>query len=630
MNKKISIWQFVAGSVLAAGIFIIDLSLPLGVASGVPYVALVCLGAWFSKPVHVIFLAFISTALTILGYFFSEIGGVLWVVLINRCLALFAVWITALLLVHLKSSGANLAKSEQRFQDIAEASFDRIWEMDENYRYIFVSNSVVLSKLGERSPSAFIGKTLWEILGAPPETDEQMSAFKDVLCKKSRFQAFRVRMHINDARDSIREISGKPLFDVKGHFLGYRGSSRDITAQVIAEEKFQTSETLLRRAQKMEAIGQLTGGIAHDFNNILGIVLGNLEIIQTYPPGDSRISKRIGVAKKSIERGAGITRKLLGFSRKDPHAVKIVDINGPINKLLDLVTKSLTVSINVNTHLAEDLWTVEIDPGDFEDVILNLALNARDAMPGGGKLRIETENKILDEEFVKNNPKATTGSFVLVSISDTGIGMTDEVMDKVFEPFFTTKDESKGTGLGLSMVYGFVERSGGFVTIDSEIGTGTVFQLFIPRTTKNETDLYRALIPTGNLPQGREKILIVDDEKDLSDIAAYKLSELGYKTLVVEDGPSAIKILEQERDVDLLFSDVVMPNSMNAYELALKVHKRHPQIKILLTSGYDRKLEEVAKNDDPFLVKLNKMQLKKPYNLSDLAIAIRRELDEEL
>lgn len=394
--------------------------------------------------------------------------------------------------------------------------------------------------------------------------------------------------------------------------------------------KLAELENRLSHSQRLEAVGQLTGGIAHDFNNILGIVLGNLEIIQSLPPGDSRITDRIDVARRSIERGAEITRKLLGFSRKDAHEMQLVDINGSVNNLLDLITKSLTVSIGIKTYLANDLWTVEIDPGDFEDAILNLALNAHDAMPDGGTLTIETANKVLDEEYVRHNPNAAVGSFVLVTISDTGTGMTDEIKSKIFEPFFTSKEVGKGTGLGLSMVYGFVERSGGFITIDTAIDKGTAFQLYIPRAIENEISVDEPEVTPDNLPRGHEKILIVDDEEGLRDIAAFYLGELGYKTFIAEDGPSALKTLKQERDIDLLFSDVVMPNFVSGYALARKAHEGFPQLKILLTSGYDKKLDKTEISDAPFLMSLHKTQLKKPYAISELAIAIRKALDEKL
>ncbi|MEH6405563.1 MAG: ATP-binding protein [Sneathiella sp.] len=508
--------------------------------------------------------------------------------------------------------------SDNRFRDFAESSSDWFWEMDANLRFSFISDRY--EQITGRNAADLIGSKRW---GIESQTNplQDWEPHKSDMYARRPFKNFAFTIETKDKKLMHIHTSGVPVFSQDGKFTGYRGSTTDVTEQ-------KNLEIQLQQAHRLEAVGQLTGGIAHDFNNILGIVSGNLEIVQRLPLDDSRIPGRLDVARKSINRGAEITRKLLGFSRKNSYAVQLVDLNDSVNSLLELVTKSLTVSIDVKAHLANDLWSVEIDPGDFEDVFINLALNARDAMPDGGKLTIETENKILDKKFVERNSQAATGNFVLISIRDTGTGMTKNVADKVFEPFFTTKEVGKGTGLGLSMVYGFVERSGGFITIDSEIGWGTAFHLFIPQAGKNETDLTVPEIASGDLPPGDERILIVDDEEGLRDIAVFNLGELGYKTIVAEDGPSALTILEQDPDIDLLFSDIVMPNFMNAYELAQKVHQSHPQLKILLTSGYDRKLSDIENSDDPFLIKLNKSQLNKPYSTSELAIAIREALDE--
>jgi len=511
-------------------------------------------------------------------------------------------------------------QSDDRFRDFAESSSDWFWEMDANLQFSFISDRY--EEITGHSTADLIGSKRWDI-ASKPDLLQDWDKHKSDLYARHSFRNFSYTIETKDKKLMQINTSGVPIFDQGGEFKGYRGSTTDVTEQ-------KSLEMQLHQSRRLEAVGQLTGGIAHDFNNILGIVSGNLEIVQSLPPDDSRIPHRLDVAIKSINRGAEITRKLLGFSRKNPHELQFVDLNVSVNNLIDLITKSLTVSIEVKTDLADGLSPVKIDPGDFDDVILNLALNARDAMPDGGKLTIETENKKLGKKFVQRNSQAVIGNFVLVSIRDTGTGMTENVADKIFEPFFTTKEVGKGTGLGLSMVYGFVERCGGFITIDSEIGRGTTFHLFIPQAGNNETDLTVPDISNGDLPTGDEKILIVDDEEDLRNIAAYNLGELGYKTICSEDGPSALKMLEQEPYIDLLFSDVVMPNDMNAYELAQKAHKSHPHLKMLLTSGYDKNLSDINNIDDPFLIKLNTTQLKKPYSVSELAVAVRRALDEEL
>jgi PAS domain S-box-containing protein len=388
-------------------------------------------------------------------------------------------------------------------------------------------------------------------------------------------------------------------------------------------------EGQLRQSQKMDAIGQLTGGIAHDFNNIIGIVMGNLELLQSQVASDAKTLKSVNSALKGAERGASLTRKLLGFSRKSAAEVKLTNVNDFIKSLHGLIAKSLTPSIAVEEHLAADLWPVEIDPGDFEDVLLNLSLNARDAMPNGGALVIETANKTLDEEYIKRNPKAPAGEFVTISVSDTGSGMTDEVREKIFEPFFTTRDRGKGTGLGLSMVYGFVQRSRGYVKVYSEIGEGTTFYIYLPRAQEKAPSDEETIDISDSVPGGNETILIVDDEVDLMDVAVAFLEGLGYKTLRATGGKQALKILEENEDIDLLFSDVIMPGGLDGFKLALAAMKILPTLKILLTSGLTRRHQAHANGENAAVVVLTDKMLHKPYNESELATAIRNTLDNK-
>ena len=398
---------------------------------------------------------------------------------------------------------------------------------------------------------------------------------------------------------------------------------------VITAKKVNEAARHLNQAQKMETVGLLTGGIAHDFNNILGIVLGTLELLQRRVAGDPGMSAQIQKAIHGTQRGVSITRKLLGFSRQDAGAVKLTKVNAFIDSLRELIARSLTPSIKVEQNLTADLWPVEINPGDFEDVILNLALNARDAMPDGGTLVIETANKILDEAYARRNPSARAGEFVMVSLSDTGAGMTDEVREKIFEPFFTTKEQGKGTGLGLSMVYGFVQRSGGHIIVYSEVGEGTSFHLYLPRAREKASgDEEPVDIPDGPPSRGSECILVVDDEQDLVDLAATILESLGYKTFCASDGEQALKLLEDHEEIDLMFSDVIMPGRLDGYKLALAARKISPALKILLTSGFTKKREESLRGESA-VAELTGNLLSKPYTLSELAAGIRRTLDQE-
>jgi PAS domain S-box-containing protein len=394
-------------------------------------------------------------------------------------------------------------------------------------------------------------------------------------------------------------------------------------------EKF-TNEIALRRAQKMEAVGQLTGGIAHDFNNILGIVIGNLELLQATVIGNDKALDRIKKALKGALRGADITRRLLSFSRDKTQECQRINVNNVIGDMDDLITKSLTVSIEVLTYLADDLWLINIDPGDVEDAILNLSLNAKDAMPEGGSLFIETSNKVFDDRYVRANPGSSRGDFVMISVSDNGTGMTEEVKELVLEPFFSTKEPGKGTGLGLSMVYGFVKRSGGHIKIYTELGEGTTFNLFLPRAREEVQLDNQKEKSTTVLPRGTQTILIVDDEEALVDVATEYLNDLGYSVLTALDAKQALRVIEDNNNIDLVFSDVIMPGGMDGYQLADVVHKTHPKIKTLLVSGFTKNREELMGTDNEYLHKLTVNRLQKPYSRSELAIAIHNNLNESI
>lgn len=410
---------------------------------------------------------------------------------------------------------------------------------------------------------------------------------------------------VHEMGDIERNANGEPVKML--------GVVRDISRRRKAEGQ-------LRHSQKMEAVGQLTGGIAHDYNNILGIVQGNFEILARTLADDEKAMKRINTGLKGVSRGADLTRKLLNFASKEVSETETILVNDLIREIEDLIIKSLTVSIEIEFRLDGDVWNIDVNPGDLQDVIVNLSLNARDAMPEGGKLTIETKNIVMDE----GNSVGFSGEFVMLVVSDTGHGMTPEVKERILEPFFTTKKKNKGTGLGLSMVYGFVQRSNGHIRIVSEVGTGSVFQLYLPRDIKQ--DLNKDDDPTKiEIPlTGSETILVVDDEDALRDVAEMYLQDLGYKILSAENGPQAIDILSRHPEIDLLFSDIVMPGGVDGYKLAIEAHDKYPELKILLTSGFTNEREYLAGIENVYLKRLNSNLLKKPYNELELSIAVRR------
>lgn len=390
--------------------------------------------------------------------------------------------------------------------------------------------------------------------------------------------------------------------------------------------KRKQAEKSLQRSQKMDAIGQLTGGIAHDFNNIMGIILGNLELLKGELPKESdKALTRIDGIYNAGQRAVDLTRQLLSFSSSKPSKQNVININDLVEKIKNLIARSVTPGIVVTQQLAENLWLTKIDPGEFEDVMLNLSINARDAISGHGQLNISTRNVDLNDTFSELIPNASSGEYVELAISDNGEGIAAELQERIFEPFFTTKEEGKGTGLGLAMVYGFVQRSGGFIDVVSKPGVGTTFKLFLPRV-KGQDSLVTEVSDNTKilLPKGTETLLIVDDEEALLVLARAFLEGMGYKVFTATNGVQALEKLRQQPGVDLLFSDVVMPGDINGYELAKMASDEFPDVKILLTSGYTGKLtvdSQISQLD------LQAALLNKPYSQQELAIRVRAVLD---
>lgn len=412
------------------------------------------------------------------------------------------------------------------------------------------------------------------------------------------------------------ELTISPVLDSAGEISHFISIKQDISKRRAIEEA-------LRRSQKMDAIGQLSGGIAHDFNNQLSIILGYLDIIQNTSPTTEQIGKYAATATIATSRCVELTRQLLAFSRKQPMDVFSINLNRLLKDQQIIIARSVTPQINIEYFLADDLWITEINPGEFDDAIINMAINSRDAMPNGGNLSIETSNKTIDKSDTENNGAIAPGDYVKVSIIDTGSGMDEKTLEHIFEPFFTTKSVSKGTGLGMSMVYGFVERYKGHINIKSELNTGTSINLFLPRSRKKE-EPKKSISKKNETPSGNETILIVDDEADLLNLANNFLQSLGYNTYTAIDAKQALKTLSSKKDIQMLFSDVVMPGSLNGYELAKKATEIKPDIKILLTSGFTS--QSISKNNlDHFSNNL----LNKPYRKNELAERVRLVFDEK-
>ncbi len=404
--------------------------------------------------------------------------------------------------------------------------------------------------------------------------------------------------------------------------VGRLRRSNEILEQKVAERTAALRETEHRfiQAQKMEAVGSLTGGLAHDFNNLLGIIIANLDLLQPVTKelqdADEFVSEALGAAL----RGADLTRRLLAFARKQPLKPECVALNELIAGLAKLLGRTLGEHIEIELALAPDIWEITVDPFQLESAITNLATNARDAMPRGGRIVIATKNAHLDAEYAAQHAEVTPGDYALIELSDTGTGMAPEVLSHIFEPFFTTKERGRGTGLGLSMVFGFIKQSGGHITVYSEIEKGTTFRLYLPRHVGGEPATLTATAGQ-TIRGGIETILVVDDNGKIRQAVTKQLTQLGYRVIEAENGRAALAILETAESIHLLFSDVIMPGGIDGFELAAEATKRKPGLKVLLTSGFP---EGFGKTTQPML---GCRMLSKPYRSAQLAHALRELLD---
>ncbi len=426
------------------------------------------------------------------------------------------------------------------------------------------------------------------------------------------------------------------ILSIAAHFAGrLRADAAALNHEIKLRKAAE--ETLLQ-SQKLEAIGQLTGGVAHDFNNMLTVVLGNLEAMrrriakasddQIAPPFAAVMEKSIGNAMHAGESGANLVRRLLTFARRQALDPQPLDLNGLVSGLSEMMRRTLGESVEVQVVLGAGLWKTFADPSETETALLNLVVNARDAMPDGGRLTIETANTSLDKHYVARFGDVEAGQYVLLSVTDTGVGMAPETLAHIFEPFFTTKAEGKGTGLGLAMVYGLVKQSGGHILLYSEPGEGTSVKIYLPRFIEaagvSTPDAASSPEEEAAPPRARddETVLLVEDNEGVRDYAVAMLRDLGYRVIEANDAPAALKVLESDEKIDFVFSDVVLPAGMNGAALAKEVARLRPGLPVLLTTGYTR--NAILKDgfpDSPAQL------LNKPYTMRDLAGKLRDMLD---
>ena len=468
----------------------------------------------------------------------------------------------------------ELRRSDLRFIDFAAASADWFWEMDADLKFTFVSENT--EAVTGHPPEWHLGKTRSEVLGQESEP-ELWAEHLRTLEERHPFRRFEFKRVTKSGEQMWLSISGMPVFADDGAFLGYRGAGSNVTERKLWEQR-------VLRAQRMEAIGQLTGGVAHDFNNLLAVIIGNAEALEQKIPSNEDVSRGTGAIKKAVNRGASLTYRLLAFARQQPISPIAADVNELNAGLDDMLRRTLGEKINLEFAGAPGLWPALIDAHQFEDALLNLTINARDAMANGGSLRIETSNVTLDEAYANRHEEVSPGDYVMVSVTDTGAGMSPETQEKIFEPFFTTKDVGEGSGLGLSMVYGFIKQSKGHISVRGALGQGTTIDLYLPRSHEANTQ-QSATDQSREARRGSERILVVEDEPLVREIAVRALQSQGYEVIQVENGAEAIKLLQNGQLFDLLFADIVLPGGMNGVEIAAQARRLQPNIKVVFTTG---------------------------------------------
>ena len=482
--------------------------------------------------------------------------------------------------------------------------------------------SAFLGGLGPGVLAAVLGGLLSNYFLIPPEGDLRLTWPSGVI--GMGFYVFTVTVIVGLIQGMIWASERQRASDEALRRLNAELEARvaERTAALTNEMAERTAaEAQLRQMQKMESIGQLTGGIAHDFNNMLAIVIGSLDLARRRLSGAEhpQVSQCLNNAREGAQRAAVLTARLLAFSRQQPLAPQLLDPNKLVGGMSELLRRTLGENIHVETVLAGGLWRTFADPAQLESAIINLAINARDAMPTGGKLTIETANSDLDERYARAHAEVEPGQYVLISVSDTGTGMAPEVVERAFDPFYTTKGAGKGTGLGLSQVFGYVKQSGGHVKIYSEIGRGTTVKVYLPRqlgaaSTTLADEAEKAALPLGTPDT---IVLVVEDEEPVRHMTVDALRELGYTVVQASDGKEALQHLQLQPRVDVMFTDIVMPD-MTGRELVDQARKSRPDLKVLYTTGYTRNAivhNGVLDRDVAFLPK--------PFTLEQLAAKIR-------
>jgi len=516
---------------------------------------------------------------------------------------------------------AALEISDQRLRLAMEATRDGLWEQDVG------------------TGRTYYSPAYWRMLGYDPDELEPVyQSWIDLLheddreravavgrdCVENRTESFQIEFRMLAKSGDWRWILARGKAerrDEQGRAILLVGTHQDITERKRAEAERHTIETQLHQAQKMEAIGQLAGGVAHDFNNLLTVIVGYSELTLSALGLDHAAKGYVTEIKGAGERAATLTRQLLAFSRKQVLVTEILNLNDVVTDTAKMLQRLIGENIVLTAVLSPHAAPVRVDPGQIQQVVINLAVNSRDAMPQGGQLFIETSMSEWDESYCRLHPGSRPGLYALLSVTDTGCGMSSEVMARIFDPFFTTKEAGKGTGLGLATVYGIVKQSGGYIEVSSEVGVGSCFRLYFP-AVEAEAASRTARDKAETAPAGSETILLVEDEENVRRIARLALETYGYTVLAAENGREAMSITERfGRVIDLVVTDIVMPE-MSGPQLVAKIRARHPRLQILFISGYANDLA-----DHEAVLRASTAYLLKPFSPRQLAAKVRGILD---
>ncbi|MBS1792337.1 MAG: PAS domain-containing protein [Acidobacteria bacterium] len=512
----------------------------------------------------------------------------------------------------------ELRKSEERFRSLVNSIAQIVWTTDAEGRLLsaLTPEGSVLQGTAAEQPLD------WVELIHPDDRDRAVKQFEDSILTKSQFQT-ECRMKIYDGNYRYFISRGTPVFEKDGTVREWVGTLTDITNNKLSEESLRQSEEQLRQAQKLESVGRLAGGIAHDFNNMLTAINGYSDLTLRRLAENDPLRRNIEEIKKAGERSATLTQQLLAFSRRQILQVKVLEINQIINDSLVMLQRLIGEDIQIISALNPSINYVKADAGQLSQMLLNLVVNSRDAMPKGGTITIETDNIYFDEDFTSRHAGAVIGNYVMLAVSDTGVGIDEDTLKQIFEPFFTTKEIGKGTGLGLSTVYGIVNQLGGYIDVKSKVNVGTTFEIYLP-AIKSHRDSTENRRDFSNLKIGSETILLVEDEDLVRKLSQQVLEACGYQVVEARDGFEALDYCQKnENQVDLLLTDVVMP-LMSGRELAEKIQLIKPEIRILFTSGYT---EDAIVQHGIRDLEMNFIQ--KPFTFDELSRKVRELLDQK-